>query len=447
MKQSSRLLYVMACCFFVFTACNKKNKINPGDSEILHQNEDQLTEVIIYDSFTPPVASRIYAYSSLASYEAIRFARPESNSITSHLNGFKSLPEPEKGKDYNYTLAASKAFFTVVHKIVFSIDSLKDYEDKLFLNFKNTLPDSTYHRSVQFGEAVGKAILKRAATDSYISSRGKPRYLGSENPGKWRPTPPDYLDGVEFCWGTMSAFVLDSAAFSISPPAPLDYSINPDSKYYKEVSDLYETAKNLTPEQKDIARYWDDNPFVIEHSGHMMFANKKITPGGHWMGIASIACKQAGLDEVNTARTYAITAVALFDSFINCWDLKYKYSTVRPVTVINENIDAKWQPLLQTPPFPEFPSGHSTITRAAATVLTQLFGDDFAFQDTSDLRYIGMKRNFKSFVQAADEASVSRFYGGIHYIHSLNVGSKEGQKVGEAVIKRLDLNKLTVSGK
>jgi hypothetical protein len=233
----------------------------------------------------------------------------------------------------------------------------------------------------------------------------------------------------------MKPMVMDSAA-QFMPPRPPAYSTDSNSAFFKGVKEVYSINKNLTAEQQLIARYWDDNPFVIEHSGHMMFGNKKITPGGHWMGIAAIASRQTNADVVKIAQTYALTAVALYDAFISCWDEKYRSNYVRPVTVINEKIDQSWTPFLQTPPFPEYTSGHSTITRSAATVLTKLYGDHFAFQDTSDLRYIGLQRHFDSFVQAADEASVSRFYGGIHYMLSVNEGANAGRKVGELVVKK-----------
>ena len=439
MNNFKRFIYFGTCFLGLFTACDKKESVRLSDTEILHQNQNQLTEVIIYDVFTPPVASRIYAYSSLASYEAMRFSEPGSLSIAVKLNGFKALPEPEKDNKYNFTLAATKAFFTVVHKVVFSIDSLKYYEEKVFGQFKKSLSKETYERSVAFGDSIGKRVLAIAAKDGYVKSRGKAKFLGNQNPGQWRPTPPDYMDGVEWCWGTMKPFLLDTASLFADLPAPPKYDLDPNSAYYKEVAGLYKLTKNLTPEQKDIARYWDDNPFVMEHSGHMMFANKKITPGGHWMGIAAIASQQTNADAVKTAKVYAVTAVALYDAFICCWNLKYKYNTVRPVTVINEKIDNNWLPLLQTPPFPEYPSGHSTITRAASEVLTKMFGENFAFEDTSNLKYIGMKRNFKSFIQASDETSISRVYGGIHYRFSVDEGVKEGKKVGATVINKLDL--------
>ncbi len=421
----------------LFISCHSKKVAIISDADVLHQNEDQLTEVIIYDVFTPPVASRIYVYSSLASYEAIRFGKPGTESITEKLNGFGKMPQPEKDKSYNYTLAATKAFFNVVHNVkVFSVDSLKNYETTVFKNFKENMEDSTYERSIAFGDAIAKVILLRAAMDGYFQSRGKPKHLGSNDPGKWRPTPPDYMDGVEWCWNSMKPMVLDSAT-QFMPPRPPQFSTDTNSVFFKGVKEVYLMAKNSTEEQKEIARYWDDNPFVVEHSGHMMFANKKITPGGHWLGITAIACKQTNADAVKTAAAYALTSIALYDAFISCWDEKYRSNVIRPVTVINESIDQGWLPFLQTPPFPEYISGHSSITRSAAVVLTKLFGENFAFQDTSDLRYIGMQRHFNSFVQAADEASISRVYGGIHYRNSVDEGAISGRKVGELIIEKL----------
>ena len=155
------------------------------------------------------------------------------------------------------------------------------------------------------------------------------------------------------------------------------------------------------------------------------------------MGIASIACRKAGADLVKTARVQALTAIALLDAFIACWDQKYKTEVVRPITVIHQFIDDNWEPYLQTPPFPEYPSGHSVISAAAATVLTKLFGEGFSFHDDSDKAYIGMERDFFSFMQAADEAAISRVYGGIHYRTGMEAGAEQGRKVGKFIIDKL----------
>jgi len=421
----------------LFSSCNHKNVQPLTAVDILHQNQDLLTQVIIYDVFTPPVASRLYVYSSLASYEAIRFSKEGTTSIAEKLNGFGPMPRPKPGKTYNFTLAASRAFFTVVRNVkVFSVDSLKTYEESLYNTFKETLDDSAYIRSVAFGDTIARIILARAKNDGYLASRGKPKYLGSNDPGKWRPTPPDYLDGVEWCWNTMKPMVLDSAA-QFMPARPPSYSADTGSVFSRSAREVYSIGKNLTQEQKDIARFWDDNPFVIEHSGHMMFGTKKITPGGHWMGISAIASKLSDADAEKTAKAYAYTSLALYEAFISCWDEKYRSSYIRPVSIINESIDPTWMPYLQTPPFPEYTSGHSTITASAATVLTALFGDNFAFQDTSDLRYIGMQRHFDSFYEAAAEASISRVYGGIHYRFSVDIGAEQGKKIGAYLLRKL----------
>jgi len=419
-------------------SCSGKKEVQISDIDILHGNQDMLTQVIIYDIFTPPVASRLYVYSSLASYEAIRFMKEGNNSIAAKLNGFDPMPEPVSGLQYDFTLAASKAFFKTVRNVkVFSVDSLNRWENKVYDNFRNKLSSVVYDRSAAFGDSVATVILSRANGDGYLQSRGKSKYIGSNEAGRWRPTPPDYLDGVEWCWNTMQTMVMDSAA-QFKPTPPPVYSMEPGSIFYTGLKEVYDINKSITNEQEEIARYWDDNPFVVEHSGHLMFGNKKITPGGHWMGITGIASKIAGADEVKTAKAFAMSAIALYEGFISCWDEKYRSSYIRPVSAINESFDPVWLPFLQTPNFPEYTSGHSVTSASAAVVLTSLFGNNFAFQDTSDIRYIGMQRHFNSFEEAAAEASVSRIYGGIHYRFTADISSEQGKKVGEYLVKKLN---------
>jgi hypothetical protein len=420
----------------MFIGCTQTKQKQLDAVDVLINNEDQLTQIIIYDVFTPPVASRIYVYSSIAAYEAIRHL-DGSPSISEKLNGFDKMPLPDTTKKYDYTLAASEAFFKVARNVkVFSVDSLKAYEKSIYDHYKANLDEATYNASLAFGDTIAAVVLKRAKTDGYFISRGKKKYLGSNTPGQWRPTPPDYLDGVEWCWNTMKPMVLDSAS-QFAPARPPKYDTKPGTPFYTLVKEVYDINKNLTPEQKLIAKYWDDNPFVIEHSGHMAFGTKKITPGGHWMGIAAQIIKQEKASPVKAAQTFALTSIALFDGFISCWDEKYRSSYVRPVTVIKEILDKDWMPLLQTPPFPEYTSGHSTITASAATVLTKLYRDNLVFEDSSDYRYIGLKRKFTSLSAAAEECSMSRVYGGIHYTISVNTGAEMGKQVGGLVIKKV----------
>ncbi len=434
------LKFIVAAALLVgLASCKQKGSV-PADADVLNANEDALTHVIIYDVFTPPVASRIYAYTNLASYEAMKYADPKFNSLTAQLKEFTAMPEPEKGKSYNFALAATKAFFTVAHKVTFSVDTLNKYENLVYSSYKNALDDSTYSRSIDLGERIGKTVLKRAMKDNYPQTRGKPKYLGTDVAGKWRPTPPDYMDGVEYCWGQMHSLLIDSSRiFMPGPPPP--YSDDTTSVFFKAARAVYDQNKHLTKSQDTIARYWDDNPSTVGHNGHLTLAYKKITPGGHWIGITTIASRQTHADGIKTAQAYALTSIALFESFITCWEVKYKYAYVRPVTIINDKFDKNWLPLLQTPPFPEYTAGHSTISAASATVLSHEFGENFAFHDTSDLKYIGLQRDFKSFKQAAEETALSRFYGGIHFLNSSLVGAEQGKKVGELIWQRLKLTK------
>jgi len=415
----------------LFSSCKQKQNKLPLDVNTLqHQCVHRLTDIIVYDIFTPPVASRIYAYCNLAYYESLRWKDKESSSITAYLKEFDPMPQPEKDKQYDYNLAAVKSFFKVAKALTFSKDSLIKTETLLLKEFENATDDEVYKNSIAFGDTIAAVILKRAAADNYKKTRGMPKYSVFKETGKWQQTPPDYADAVEPNWKLIKSMLLDSASQS-KPVSPPPYDLNKNSQYYKELMEVYTTSKQLTPLQDTIAHYWDDNPFVTEHEGHLMFATKKTTPGGHWMGIISILCRQTNADDIKTAKVYALTSCAIFDGFISCWEEKYRSRMVRPITVIRENIESEWNSLLQTPPFPEYTSGHSVITAAASTVLTHLVGENIAFIDTTEMEYLGLQRSFNSIQQAADEAGISRLYGGIHYRSAIEEGKKQGQQVGK----------------
>jgi hypothetical protein len=182
--------------------------------------------------------------------------------------------------------------------------------------------------------------------------------------------------------------------------------------------------------------FWDCNPFALQQVGHLEFGIKKISPGGHWMGITGIACRKQKLSMAKTAYTHALVSVAMADAFIACWNEKYKYNRVRPVTAIHKLIDRSWTPLLQTPPFPEYTSGHSVISAAASIVLTHIFGDNFSFTDDTEEEFGLPQRKFDSFIGAAKEAAISRLYGGIHFRDAIENGAKEGAQIGNFVISR-----------
>jgi len=231
-----------------------------------------------------------------------------------------------------------------------------------------------------------------------------------------------------------------------TPPPPFAFDMtNKKSDYYKQVVEVKNAVDSLTPEQKHIADFWDDNPFKLNVTGHVMFGTKKFSPPAHWMSIVGIAAKKAKADYPTTVYAYTITAIALFDAFIQCWDEKFRHNTVRPETVINRFLDSSWTPYLQTPPFPEYTCGHSTCSSAAAEALTSVFGDNFSYTDTTELEFGIKSRSFNSFRDAAMENNSARFYGGIHFHPSCIVSTEYGRKVGLLVVSKLNMKKGAVA--
>jgi hypothetical protein len=416
-------LFIMgACC------CTQRKPIDQlTGAELEHACVNKLTDVIVHDIISPPVASRMYSYATLAYYEALRPAFPQSPSFMAKMNDFQDPGMPEGPIDADF--AAATAFLAVSEKLVFSKDSIRTARKQLLTPF-NHLDNGLRERSGSWGEKVAGIILHRASRDNYRQTRSMPRYSVFNEPGLWKQTPPDYSDATEPHWQLIRPLFMDSAS-QCKAGTPNPFDLDKHSPFYLEMMEVYNISKAPTPSQDTIARFWDDNPFVSEHKGHLTYANKKITPVGHWEIITSIICRKANADALTTARAYALTSSAMFDGFISCWEEKYRSRTVRPITVIRETLSSEWNSLLQTPPFPEFTSGHSVVSAAAATVLSGIFGNDFTFTDTSEIKYLGLQRAFGSIREAADEAGISRLYGGIHFRKAIVEGKKQGDKVGQ----------------
>jgi len=415
----------------------KKEAANP---EFLHASVKQLTDVIVHDIFSPPVASRVYAYPHIAAYEILLHDYPDYQSLAGQLNGFEGVPQPAKDSTYCFPLASLHAFISLSRSLTFSGEMFDKHEQELYAKFKKMgVPDEVYERSMRYGDVVARSVMAYAAKDGYKETRGF-RHTVSREPGHWVPTPPAYMDAIEPNWYKIRPFVIDSCN-QFAPAAPCKYDLKKGSDFDKEVMEVYQTTTNLTEEQKAIASFWDCNPFVQHITGHVMYATKKITPGGHWLGITGIATRKAGADLMQTLEAYTRVTLSLADGFISCWDEKYRSDRIRPETAINASIDKDWIPLLQTPPFPEYPSGHSVISNAAAVALTQLYGDSFAYTDSTEISYGLPARNFQSFEQAAQEAAISRLYGGIHFMSAIVNGSEEGRKVGQYIAGKLKTRK------
>ncbi len=414
--------------------------------EHFHESIDRTTTVIIHDIFSPPVASRIYAYPSIAAYEILASNSEEFTPLAGQLNGLSEIPNAPT-ENYNPEVAAIVAHMDMSRRLIFSEDMLTSYRDSLYTVWSDQ-NKAEFETSKNYGLEVANHIVAWMDKDNYKQTRTMPKFaVTTGDESRWQPTPPAYMEGIEPHWNKIRPFVIDSAS-QFKPVPPPAFSMEKNSDFFKELKEVYDisqkiTAAGDTSEEIEIAQFWDCNPYVSVTRGHLMFATKKITPGGHWMGITKIASQKANFDATQTMYAYTKASIAMADAFISCWDEKYRSNLVRPETLINDHIDDSWQPILQTPPFPEYVSGHSVVSGAASEALTSIFGDNFSFNDTTEIPYGLPMRNFKSFRQAAQEAAISRMYGGIHYRAAVDNGLDQGIALGKFVVNALTMQTST----
>lgn len=444
MMKRNFAVYLMLMGFsavVIFSSCKQKNKDYVKVmhdpflyAEVMHK----LNYVIIYDIFSPPVASRIFAYSNLAAYEVLAKEGKHYKSLEGKVTGLNNIPSPPNDVKIDYPFASIIAMTKVGKQFTFSDDTVKNIIDSVKLLAQDSgMPDDIFENSVKYGEQVGDSIISWSKKDNYAQTRGS-RFTLSNEEGHWSPTPPGYFDAVEPMWRTMRCVVMDSATM-FPPPGLPKFSKDSTSDFYKMAKDAMLTGNNLDPNQKWIANFWDCNSFKLHVQGHAMFATKAMTPVGHWMEIVGTVSKNNNADFYQTVSAYAGVSLGIYDAFICSWATKFRTDIIRPETYINRYIDQEWMPYLQTPPFPEYNSAHSTISAAAATVLAAMYKNT-AFKDSSERVWGWPDRNFKTTDEAAVEVSFSRLYGGIHYRQSVEDAYKQGKKIGELVMQKLTKN-------
>jgi PAP2 superfamily len=433
------------CLATVLAACSNdqdKSYIKfTSDPLLFSKTVKSLNDIVLENNFPPMVAARNYAYANIAAYECISAGDPFYKSLAGQIKHMPAMPKPEQ-VEIDFSMAALLAFVKVGNAVTFPEGSMMNYYDQLnHLADSAGMPAKVLNNTKAFSDTIAAAILAWSKGDNYSATRGASRHSVSDSPGKWVPTPPMYATGLEPHWMEIRPMVMDSAS-QFKPVRPPSFDMkDKNSVFYRSLMEVKRVSDSLTDEQKHIADFWDDNPFKMNVSGHVMFATKKFSPPGHWMNITGIGAKKANADFNTTVAAYAKTAIALFDAFISCWDEKYRSNFIRPETVINTMIDQEWRPYIQTPPFPSYTSGHSTISGAAAEVMTEYFGDKLSFTDTSLLEFGIANREIKSFREAAQEASISRLYGGIHYRFDLDAGNASGKKIGSTIVEKLNMGK------
>jgi hypothetical protein len=438
-----RVLCVAVLSVACFSSCNKSNSYQAyvSDPLLYCKTVKQLNDVILGNNFPPMIASRNYAYATVAAYEVVAAFDSRFQSLAGQIRHLAPLPKFDT-TNVDYHIAALLAFCKAGEAVTFPQGSMEDYVGSIVDQMESAgVPAARLKASRAFADSVGVYIMKWSSKDNYLQLRTATKYAVTSEEGRWIPTPPMYSQAIEPHWMEIRPFILDSATQFRAAPPPVYNMKDTNSEYCRALMEVKNIGDSLTEEQKNIAEFWDDNPFKMNISGHVMFATKKFSPCGHWMNIVGIAAQKSNADFSTTVAAYAQTAIAIYDAFVGCWAEKFRYNYVRPETVINKYVSPGWEPYIQTPPFPSYTSGHATISAAAAESMTYWFGDSLSFSDTSSLEFGIKSRQITSFRAAAREAALSRLYGGIHYRFDNESGNEAGKRLGEFIVSRLKMKK------
>jgi hypothetical protein len=373
------------------------------------------------------VYGRHFAYTGIALYEAVAPATTPYRSLAGRLNGLTALPAAPDGKKLHAAASANAALAQMMRAFYGSnpahaalIDSL---ETALRQSFRPVGHPDRQAESAAYGKAVAEAVVVWAGTDG--SDQADAPYTPLPGPGRWQPTPPSQTRASLPYWGNNRPLVAGSGQ-GTTLPAPVAYSTEPGSPFYAMVNQVYQTSKQLTPEQRSVALFWDDAP-----------NGKYVSAFGHWISVLAQVTRARKYSLAQTAAAYAATSIAMHEAIIATWKLKYTHNLVRPVTYIQQHMEGGWLPLIVTPAHPEYPAAHATLSAAAAYALTQTLGGNVSFTDRT-YEDIGLApRTFATFEAAGGEAGLSRLYGGIHYQPSIDAGASVGKQVAQNVSNAL----------
>ena len=418
-------------------SCKQHKKLPELTSRDISHVISKMTEIMVNDITNPPLAARFFSYSCLAGYEVVSQNKKKFSSMHGILNAYPAIKKPDSIGGYSYQLASLLAMIETAKKMQPSGSLLNDYEESLLDSCRKIgFEDEVIEQSKNYALVISKQILAYAKADHYNQISNLSRYTPAKGDGYWYPTPPGFMAAVEPNFNSVRPFTLDSAAqFQTLPP--VIFNAAKGSPFYLLTEAVYKENKAVNPKHIAMASFWDCNPFAIQAEGHLNFGVKKISPGAHWMGITGIACMKANKNFEEAMQIHTIVSIGLMDAFLCCWDEKYRSNRIRPETAIRKMIDPQWEPLLQTPPFPEYLSGHSVASAASASILTHYFGDNFSYKDSVEVSYGLPAKTFQSFNAAAEEAAISRFYGGIHFMDAITNGWHQGTKVGEWVLQKI----------
>lgn len=402
------------------------------DAAVAQEWMHLLYQLVEREGASAPAASRIYAYAGVTLYEATVNGMPSNYSLAGQLQGMSDLSLPDTDKAYDWPSVANSALAKVIPGLFYNpseetLTAVAELRADWAEARAAEVDEQVVENSLNYGDVLGDELLLWVAEDGYADIVTQEYELPvSDEPWYYVLTTPGTLPNEPY-WGTLRTFGL---FYPEECHVPLNLSFSPerDSTFYAQALEVKETGDRLTREQEEIARFWVDTPGITG------------APSGHWVSIQNQLVEQLDLNLQQAAGMYAQVGMAMADAFISAWSLKYEQMLLRPETYIHEYITRSWQPYIQTPPFPEYPSGHSVVSGAAAEMLTHLFGP-VAFTDRTHIihRHEPLQRSFTSFEAAAYEAAISRLYGGIHYRAAIENGLQQGRCVGRAVINNVRL--------
>lgn len=382
------------------------------------------------EGYTPPVAARAFGYTGLALYESLVEGIPNKNSLSGQLNEFKIRVKLKNG-EHHWPSVANAALYTMINYFYSNttkknVEKITNLHEKYIAIHRTSATKEVINKSINLGNEVAKEILNYAKYDggyeAYLHNFPD-NYAPTSSIASWIPTPPYYSPALQPYWGSNRPFLSENIE-PVQPIEPPEFSANTNSLFYKRAMEAYLAVNNLTREQKIIAEFWADDPTTT------------ATPPGHSISILNQLLKENKSNLAFAVEAYAKLSIALSDAFISCWKTKYETSVLRPVTYINKYIDPSWESFLITPPFPEYTSGHSVQSGALAVILTDLFGEKYTFYDKTHIDRTdinGEPREFSNFYEMAEEAAISRLYGGIHYHEAIYLGLEQGYKIGENI--------------
>lgn len=366
--------------------------------------------------------SRHFSYTAIAVYESMVGSDASYKSLSGQLSGLSNLPllpslplSPEATVNATYATLL-RNFYGDKAVLKARIDSMESAMEKTLLSKIDPLQAD---RSRKYANELTAHIINWASADGSISTK---KYSALQGEGVWAPV----SEAAAPFWAENRSMVPAMVnAFAIVAPS---YSSDKQSSFYQMANEVYTVSKQLTAEQKAIALFWDDSP-----------NGKYMTAFGHWTSILSGLIREKKLSLSEASEAFVRMTIAMHDAAILAWKGKYQYNVVRPITYIQQHIDKEWKPLISTPPHPEFPAAHATISNAAAVALTQYFGavpvTDKSYVD------IGMpERKFSSLLAVAKEAGISRLYGGIHYRYSIEQGFTLGEAVANLLNKSISFH-------